>query len=216
MIGLRSKKFKISFFSCLLVLIVPSVVVAQSAVPPVQPQIIPNADNDVSAQADRVKERKAKTQKRFSFVEQKLIKQKCQNAQKETIDSPKVNNFVQRRTQSHEQLVAKLEKLSSNMKASGVDTTRYDEQVSVLKQKVNEYVAELFASRQAFFDLKSMSCTTDPEGFAATLLEARKLRLSFIEKGKEIRLYLKDTIKPTLKEMRSQLRANNQNKETLQ
>jgi len=112
--------------------------------------------------------------------------------------------------------VAKLEKLSTRIKSSGVDTTKYDEQVNLLKQKVSEYITELSASQQTFSDLKAMLCTSDPEGFATTLLEARKLRLSFIEKGKEIRSYLKETIKPTLKEIRSQLQANNESLEEIQ
>jgi len=197
-------------------LVVPSVAFAQNPAPSVQPPTSSTISNDVNARADRIKDRKARAQRQFSFIEQRLIKQKCPDAQTKIVDLSKVVNFVQKRTQGHEKLVAKLTELSAKLKSSGIDTKEYDEQVSVLKQKVSEYTAELAASQQTFSDLKLMQCATDPEGFATTLLEARKLRLSFVEKGKEIRLYLKETIKPTLKEIRSQLKTNNKSLEKTQ
>ena len=52
-----------------------------------------------------------------------------------------------------------------------------------------------------------MDCASDPTSFKASLEKARSLREQVTKDAQEIKSYVNDTIKPTLKEIRAALEA---------
>lgn len=165
-------------------------------------------DTAIAERRDRIQKRKDKTSRSFTVVEQNIIKSKCRAAQGQVASTEaRVKSFEAKRTKVYANLITRLEKLGTKLKTAGVDTATYDERVATLKTKKNAYTVDLTALRQALADVTAMDCAADPHGFAATLLEAKSLRENIIEKGKDIRTYMKDSMRLTLKEIRSQLRA---------
>lgn len=165
-------------------------------------------DNPPVAQniQSRIKARKEKSQRRLSQLESRIVKPKCQTASTLIKQSqPRVNNFASQRTRLYSQTVDRLRSFSPKLKSANLDTATYDSQIARLQTKFDSFSSEVSAFKQAVDDLVAMDCSTDPEGFVITLLDAKARRLAVIEKGKDFRAYIKDTIKPTLVSFRSQL-----------
>ena len=159
---------------------------------------------------ERVTERKTKTTERLTQVKQNQVKLRCKaaNGLIKSAQS-RIGSFEAKRTHVYSGLVTRLQELSPKFKAAGVDVTKYDEQVATLKTKADAYDADITALKTSVDDLAGMDCAADPEGFMATLMEAKELRTSVIAKGKDFRAYLKDTLKPTLTDIRTQIKAKN-------
>lgn len=173
----------------------------------------------VSSQSreNRIKARKDTSKRRLTQFEQGVVRSKCQavhasvKATQSRVDSLEAN-----RRQVYSRLVERLQKFSVKLKLAGVDATTYDQQVATLKTKADAFSTELVTLRQAIDDLGAMDCTADPEGFAVTLLEAKALRTSVIDKGKDFRAYLRDVLRPTFTNIRTelQLQSNRAKKES--
>lgn len=158
----------------------------------------------------RVKTRKDKVERRLTQSEQTTVKTRCSAAAGLVkANQSRIKSFAARRTKVYSGLVTRFEELSPKLKAAGVDTMTYDEQVATLKSKSDAYSDSIEALQQAIDDLVSMDCAADPEGFVVTLKEAARLREDVIEKGRDFRAYLKDTFKITFEDIRTQLKAKN-------
>lgn len=161
-------------------------------------------DNERS---QRIQQRKANASRRFSMAEQNIIRGKCQAVHGVVrATDARFKSFEAKRLRVYDGLVARLERLNATLTSAGADTAEYDTQVAALKRKTEAYTAALAAFKQSLADLVAMDCTSDPEGFAVTLLEARTLREHVITTGKDTRGYLKDTLKPTLVNLKQGLK----------
>ncbi len=171
-----------------------------------------SGENGSQAREKRVEERKEKSQRSLTQLEQNIVKSKCQtiHASVKTTQS-RLSSFEPKRTQVYGRFVERLQGFSAKLKAAGIDVTTYDRQVMVLKTKAHAFNAEIAALQQAVDDLSTMDCTVDPEGFAVTLLEAKALRSSVINKGKDFRTYLRDTFKPVFTNIRTELQLQTNN-----
>jgi hypothetical protein len=155
---------------------------------------------------ERIEARKEKLERRLSQVQQNIVKTRC-SVVKGVVNASqaRIKSFEAKRTQVYSRLVVRLEELGPKLQAAGADTTTYDSQVAELKTMVESYETEIAALTQAVTDLKDMDCEADPEGFVATIQAAAERRQTVIEKGREIRTYLKETLRPTFTDIRAQL-----------
>ncbi|HTE22613.1 MAG TPA: hypothetical protein VK674_06255 [Candidatus Limnocylindria bacterium] len=157
---------------------------------------------------ERITARKAQVKERLTQIQQNRVKLVCRAANgKIKAAHARIGSFEAKRTKVYSGLVTRLEGLSAKLKAAGVDTTQYDQQVAILKTKAAAFDSALADLKQAAEDLETMDCTADPEGFMATLKEAHELRMDVIKKGQDFRNYLRGTFKATFAETRTQLQA---------
>lgn len=171
-------------------------------------------NEDKPTLAERLEARKAALQLRLSFAEQQRLKLRCKGAQ--GLISPlagRIQGIETSRTQVHEHLLDRLEKLSERLADRGVDVTTLNTQIDELETKIETFKTDLEEYKQAVADLKDMDCVADPDAFKASLETARNLRAKLKQDVVDIRTYLNDTIKPTLKAIREQLAADNQENE---
>ncbi len=111
------------------------------------------------------------------------------------------------RTQLYNNLIDKLTALSTKLQTAGLDVTTLNTQITALQSKVTTFNTNLTNYKQAVADLATMDCKSDPTAFKASLETARSLRLTLFTSGQEIRTYLKETIRPTLQTLKTQLEA---------
>lgn len=194
-------------------LVVTSIASAQSSqsqqAEPGRPSVAATVNE--TTREERVKARKEKLERRLTQFEQNIVKTRC-SAVTGAVNAAqaRTKSFEAKRTQVYSRLATRLEELSPKLQAAGADTTAYDDQVAELRTKVEAFDTEIATLTQAITDLKEMDCEADPEGFVATIKAAVTQRQTVIEKGREIRAYLKDTLRPTFTEIRSQLNAGDE------
>ncbi|MEK7603133.1 MAG: hypothetical protein AAB459_02740 [Patescibacteria group bacterium] len=156
--------------------------------------------------AERMKKRKDALKEKLSSAEESRIKNKCKNSQgKLSSLSGRIKGIKTSRDKVYTNLVDRLTKLSEKIKAKGLDTATLDGQIAELKIKIESFKTDLAAYNQAVSDLAAMDCAADPTAFKAALDEARTKREALVTKAKEIKDYVNNTIKPTLKDLKKQL-----------
>lgn len=154
----------------------------------------------------RVKERKDTAKLRLSTTEQTRIKNRCPGAQGVVRNvEGRIKGVQTSRTQIHTNLVAALNKLEAKLSAKGADTTDLKAQIATLQTKIEKFNTDLAAYKQNVADLAAMDCATDPVAFKASLEAARAARQLVRTDSQDIRSYINDTIKPTLKSIRQTL-----------
>ena len=164
----------------------------------------------------RVLERKDRLRIALQEAEKKHLGEKCERAQ------GLVNGLLQKlaalqtnRVRVYDDIDDKLTKLIEKLQAKGVDTAKLEGNQAEYKAKVEVFKTHLAEYKLALEDLKDMDCTEDPEGFKATLEEARQIRDAMKEDAKSIRQYVVTVIKATLKEIRAAIaEVNDENQPT--
>ena len=101
-------------------------------------------------------------------------------------------------------------KLSDRLKESGQDTTELDSSIAELNTLIDKFKTDLKDMRQAAQDLSDMDCKTDPSGFYTSLEELRASRELVAQDSAAIRDYIKNTLKPLLQEIRTNIGQTNQ------
>src|SRR3989344_903410 len=157
----------------------------------------------------RLEKRKTEFKVKLSDTEHTRIKSRCKQAQGGGIKSldGRIKGIETSRERVHKNLVNRLNKLVDKLKAKNIDTTELESEITVLEAKIATFKADLATYKQDMVDLKAMDCAADPTAFKAALEAARADREKVHQDAKDIRSYVKDTIKPTLKEIRAQLEA---------
>lgn len=201
-----SLKKMLLFGMLILPLAAPAVVFAnESGDKPVSSREL-TAEEKRKALEKRIADRKAKPQSKLTPVQQNVVKTRCQVASSIIggVQS-RVTAFEQKRPDLYGDVVTKLEALGPRLAAADVDTASYDKQISELKTKVAAFDKETTALKTAVDDLPIIDCVTDPEAFVATVRESATSRQQVINTGREIRAYLKETVKPTLAQIQKDL-----------
>lgn len=168
----------------------------------------------------RVNERKAALRTRLSAAKQTRVKNRCQASQgKLSSIQGRVKGLESSRTKVHQNLVNRLNKASERLAANNVDVTTVNQQITELTTLIETFNTNLEVYKTATGDLAVMECAVDPEGFQASLETARTSRTDAGDSSQAIRAYLKETIKPTLVDLRKQLETtaddtNNENPES--
>jgi lipopolysaccharide export LptBFGC system permease protein LptF len=167
--------------------------------------------------ATRLQNRKDKMIKKL-VIEQKLsLASKCVTAQTKIKPATvTTNDAATKRIDKYTNLVKKLESTSKTLSERSVDVTKLDESIKNLKQLIETFQKDFDVNNLAMSDLVDMSCASDPESFKATLEEARSSLIAVRADSLKIHTHLSETIKPLLKDLKSQLETSSKKPEETQ
>lgn len=173
-------------------------------------QTTKDPDTTAAGIKERLEKKKAELKTKLAAAEQQRIKTKCKTAQGvvKTLGT-RVKGTETSRAAVHKNSVDRLTKLAEKLKSKGVDTAQLESQIATLQTKVDTFKTDMTNYKQAVSDLASVDCTTDPAAFKAALENARSLREKLSKDVADVRAYINETIKPTLKTIRAQLEATN-------
>lgn len=155
----------------------------------------------------RFEKRKAEFKdKLFSGAKELRLKNRCKAAQG-LVKGPqaRAKSIKISRDKVYGNMQTRLDSMVEKLKTKGVDTTTLESQITELKSLITKFNEDLATYTLAVDDLVAMDCEADPDAFKAALEEARTLRGGLKDSGAAIRAYVKETIKPTLVEIRKQL-----------
>lgn len=157
---------------------------------------------------ERIQKRNAAMEKKLTQAQLTMVKNRCAMA-KGMITSvqARTKTFKSSRVERYETAVTKLSALSAKLKAAGIDTTAFDTQVAEAKKRAETFEAAVETFKQSVDDLAAMDCAADPEGFVATIRSGVDERKAVLEAGRSFRTYIRETLKPTLKAIRTELAA---------
>lgn len=212
-------KFRLkSIFSvavlALLLAITPNIVLAHEGEDHTQDEIAQTTttDSEESEQTAqeqlkaRLEARKTQLKTRLDAAKQARITSRCKASQgKLSSISGRIKGLETSRTQVYENLLSRLNKLSEKLATRGIDVAGLNTQITELTALITTFNTELAEYKQTVADLADMDCAADPPAFQASLEAARTARTETAEAAKAVRAYLKDTIKPTLGELKAQL-----------
>lgn len=154
----------------------------------------------------RLQQRKDALKVRLNTAQKTRLQASCKNAQgKLQSVAGRINGIETSRNEVYGHMIEHLEELSTKLKAKNVDTVTLDEQINALKDQMAAFKTSLTEYKQAVVDLAAMDCQADPEAFKASLDQAREFRKTLHVSGQNIRMYVKETIKPTLVTIRAEL-----------
>jgi hypothetical protein len=154
----------------------------------------------------RIKKLKDVQKVKLAAAEKKKIQTNCQAAQgKVSSVSGRFKGIETSRGEVHKNVVNHLNELVVKLKAKGADTTQLEANIATLNTKIETFNTDLATYKQSVSDLKALDCKTDPEGFKAALTTARTNLEKVRADATDIHSYLKDTIKPLLKTIRTQI-----------
>lgn len=172
-------------------------------------KVVAQANNTEAALTlqQRIDKRKTELKTRLTFLEQKNITTKCKASQQGHVAPLKgrITGIETSRTQVHRELLDRLTKFSEKLKAAGGDTSKLDANIAELQTKIDTFNTDLAAYKQAVSDLSELDCIQDPTGFKASLEAARAAREKVSQDSQAIRTYVKETVKPTLSQIRQQI-----------
>ena len=117
----------------------------------------------------------------------------------------KVNANVPQRYKAFENLESHLDTLITKLGTTSVDLTKLKEEQAMLKTKIATFKTDYEAYKATLTDLRSVDCSTDTTGFKAALEDARTARQKLSDELADMKAYIKDTIKPTIVEIRQQV-----------
>lgn len=175
--------------------------------------------NDVTTQQttleERIAKRKAALTERLTAAKQSRISQRCVAAQgKIRSHEARVNGVATARQNAYGVVITKLTELVPKLQEKGVDVSALEAQISVLKEKISAFQADLTEYKQAIADLAALDCTADPEAFQASLEATRKLRVDLVTSSVEIKMHVQEVIKPILVSIRDSLQQQQTTTET--
>jgi len=164
---------------------------------------------DTTTMKERLEKLKTDLKLKLTTAEQTRLKDRCKAAQAVVATlNTRFGKSVTTRTNAYSKLTRHLNDIIAKLKAKGVDTTKLEQQKTMLEEKINTYKADLDKYKQAISDLRDVDCVSDPTAFKAALEAARTAHATLITDTTTIRSYVVDTIKPTLHDIRTQLEAN--------
>lgn len=165
-------------------------------------------NEEKASMQQRLEKRKAELKVKLSVPEETKLKAKCKASQGKlsSLDG-RIKGLETSRGAVYKALTEHLTKLSTKLKAQGVDTKALDEEITILGTKIDTFKTDLAAYKLAVSDLADMECVSDPTAFKASLEAARAARQKAAADAADVKAYVKDTIKPTLQQLRTQLEA---------
>lgn len=157
--------------------------------------------------SERVQKRKAEAKTKLNTVQDKRLKTRCKNAQGLIRNTHgKVKGVETNRFKIHNNLVDRLKKLQTKLIDKGIDTAALQANITELEARIATFNTDLAAYRQTVEDLGNIEdCTADTDAFKASLEAARTALQKVRGDAVAIRTYVKETVKPTLKDIRAQI-----------
>ncbi len=170
-----------------------------------------SSSSETTTQQETLKERIAEHKKEFaehlSEVEHEHLMARCKFAQ--GIVEKHHHQLEMRgskRTEAYGMLDKLLENIIPKLKNRGLDTTELEQERAALNEKAGKIKDDFTSYAQDLGDLKDMQCQSDPSGFKAALQAARKVHKAIVQDIVGLRTYVRETIIPTLKELRQQVK----------
>lgn len=137
-------------------------------------------------------------------AEQIKIKANCKAAQvKGRILSAQITQKITLRSAAYVAVTGKIDGLITDLKAANVDTTKLQTERDALQKLITTYGTDLKVYQDSITDMNAVDCATDPVGFKASLEAARTSQATVLKDIKAIKAYVKDTIKPTLEDIKN-------------
>jgi hypothetical protein len=157
----------------------------------------------------RAQERVNALKVKLNAAEQTRIKAKCKAAQGMLSSySAKANTVYDKRTEVYGGVIARLSQIGTRLKNQGVDNTKIQAHIDELKAKNATFATDFAAYKQAVADVAAIDCAADPNGFKASLQAARTAQEKLRTDSKDVRTYIDQSVKPTLKEIKNSLGGN--------
>lgn len=155
---------------------------------------------------DRLQKRKDELKLKLTVVEQKRLQARCKGSQGSLKSvGGRITGIETSRTQVYGNLVDRLTKLQAKLDAKGADSAELKTEIATLQTKIDTFKTDFATYKTAVSDLSEMDCVTDPTAFKASLETARTTLKKVQDDSKDIKAYVNDTIKPTLKKIRATL-----------
>ncbi|MCX6729569.1 MAG: hypothetical protein NTV95_02895 [Candidatus Saccharibacteria bacterium] len=137
-------------------------------------------------------------------AEQIKIKANCKAAQvKGRILSAQITQKITLRSAAYVAVTGKIDGLITDLKAANVDTTKLQTERDALQKLITTYGTDLKVYQDSITDMNAIDCVADPVGFKAALEAARTSQATVLKDIKAIKAYVKDTIKPTLEDIKN-------------
>lgn len=160
----------------------------------------------------RVNKRKNALQIQLSEAERLHIQAHCQTTQAHLGRlHRRIVGVTVIQEQRYDGLLSKLAELVPGLQAAGIDTAAFEQQINELQTKMSAFYTALDEFEVAVHDLAAMDCAADPDGYKASLEEARTLRAKVLEASHAVRTHLQSVIKPALQTIRQQLASSQNN-----
>lgn len=118
---------------------------------------------------------------------------------------PRIETVQKQRSTVYNTILTHLEDLIEKLKAQKIDTKEFNTRVALLKEKIKDYDNQMTNYKQAVSDIAAMKCENDPQGFKAALEIARRSHAKLMILVVDIRIYITNTIKPSLMLIREDL-----------
>jgi len=119
--------------------------------------------------------------------------------------SSRIATVQSTRVEAYDEILKKLNDMLTKLEVQAFETTKLKDNIGVLTQKITEFKANMAGYKQAVDDLNAIDCTKDPLSFKAALITARNHHAKLSILVGDIRTYIANTIKPTLKQVRGQI-----------
>ncbi len=167
-------------------------------------------DAHVVAQQDtlqqRVEQYKKKLQTQPTQADLNKLKLRCNVAQDRLKSvSERAKKVQEKRTASYDSINKSLQDLIVVLKAKSISTTNLEAQSKELKSKTDAFSADLKTFQQATEDASTADCAGDPLALKASLENARVAHTKLLQEVSDIRVYIKNVIKVTLKQIREDI-----------
>lgn len=176
-------------------------------------------DSHVYAQANTMQKRieayKTKLANNPGQADLNRLKLRCSVAQNVLGNvSTRSTNAQQKRSQAYTKINSTLDDLIKVLKVESIETTKLEAQAKELKSKTDTFNKTQAAFTIAVKDAAELKCEQDPLALQAAIQEARNLQSQLLTQAADIRTYVTNVLKPTLKQLRSEIASTQTTKPT--
>lgn len=185
-----------------------SVVAAQESAPEQSTTTATESSTEQKPFVKRIQDRKDKRTERLSAVKARQLESRCKAAQGRLSSvKSKQGSVLATRQKLHNNMTERLDKLVVGLSARSLDVTKLKAEVETFKTLTASFELSYTEYQTAVDDLVTMDCASDPEGFQASLEDARTKLGQAREHAAALKIHLKDVIKPELQALRIQIGA---------
>jgi hypothetical protein len=178
---------------------------------PVSAGAVAATTDDTASRTTRVEAYKKALKDTLTTAAKTRITERCVAAQ--ALIKTKITNntkVADARQAAYDVIVIDLQTVMTEATAKKVNITLLQANVTALQAKVTAFNTANTTYAQALTDVSALDCKTDPTAFKAALEAVRTDQAAVLTAAKDIRTYLTDTVKVTLKTIKTALSATAQ------
>lgn len=169
----------------------------------------PSSTGDTSSESSkdlklRLDKAKSKFAVRLNALEKARISGRCVGAQAKVKSRTVIaSKASEARSKVYTNVLTRLNSLATTLDDKNIDTSTLKAQISELQTKLAILQTAQDTFKQSLSDLHQLDCKDDTEAFKSALEQARADQKTLIESAKSVREYLKNTVKPTLENLKN-------------